>query len=60
MCGYPELAFKNMMQELDQKAAEPKKSKTTKKEQLVTKTSITIVYIKGMSEALSHVSAAMV
>ena len=29
-CGYPEWAFNKVKQQLDQKAAEPKKSKTTK------------------------------
>ena len=31
-CGYPDWAFKKVKQQLDKKAAEPKKSKTTKKD----------------------------
>ena len=42
-CRYPEWTFKKV------------KSKTTKKDQPVTKTSITIPYIKSLSEALCHI-----
>ena len=56
MCGYPESwAFKKVKQELDQKAAEPKKSKTTKKDQPATKISVTIPYVKSFPEVLSRV-----
>ena len=41
-CGYSKWAFKRVKQQIDQKAAEPKKKRTAKKDQAVTKTSITI------------------
>ena len=59
-CGYLEWDFRKVVQQLDQKAVEPKKSKTTKKDQPVAKTSITIPYIKGWSASLSRVFSAMV
>ena len=53
--GYPNWAFKIVKWHLDPKAAEPKKKRTAKKDHLAKKTSITIPYVKGLSETLSHV-----
>ena len=54
-CGYSEWAFKIVKEQIDQKDAEPKKKRTAKKDHQATKTSVTIPYIKGLSEVLSHV-----
>ena len=39
----------------DKKPAEPKKKRANKKDQVVTKNSITIPHVKSLSEVLSHV-----
>ena len=44
-----------MKQQIDQKAAEPKKKRTAKKDQAATKNSVTIPYLKGLSEILTCV-----
>ena len=54
MYGYLEWVFNIIKQQMDKKAAEPTKKRTLKKYLVATKTSITIAYVKGLSEMLRH------